>query len=181
MVRCSVPPTASRVPSPPSAIGTSSADQPSRRAAPAAAAATAGAPAVPRNLSGAATRCLVGPAVMAWRCLPRWGRRPARGPGVPGSRRRGAPRPPAPRRPGRPRHVASLAWSAPPGAGRAGRRVGGRRSADVDQVDHEHQGLVGPDDAAGTSGAVAEVGGMVSRRRPPTRIPLTPRSQPPIT
>ena len=51
------PPSASSRPSPPSDIGTSSAVQPARRAAAAAAAAASPAEAVPRNLSGATTRC----------------------------------------------------------------------------------------------------------------------------
>ena len=51
-----VPPSASRRPSPPSDIGTSSAVQPAPLAAPPAAAAASAADTVPRNLSGAATR-----------------------------------------------------------------------------------------------------------------------------
>ena len=51
------PPSASRRPSPPSDIGTSSAVHPAWRAASAIAAAASAADAVPRNLSGAATRC----------------------------------------------------------------------------------------------------------------------------
>ncbi len=57
------PCTASRIPSPPSAIGTSSAVQPAARAEPAAAAATSEAAAVPRNLSGAATRWPMNPSM----------------------------------------------------------------------------------------------------------------------
>ena len=49
------PPSASSVPSPPSAIGTSSQSQPSSKAASPIALATAAADAVPRSLSGAAT------------------------------------------------------------------------------------------------------------------------------
>ena len=61
----SSPPTTSRRPSPPSAIGTSVASQPARRAAPAMLAAICEALAVPRNLSGAAAsrpgeRCIPG-------------------------------------------------------------------------------------------------------------------------
>ena len=51
------PPSASSRPSPPSDMGTSSAVQPAVRAAFAMAAAASAADAVPRNLSGAATRC----------------------------------------------------------------------------------------------------------------------------
>ncbi len=55
-VVCATPPSARSRPSPPSDIGTSSAVHPAARAAPAMAAATSPAEAVPRNLSGAATR-----------------------------------------------------------------------------------------------------------------------------
>ncbi len=51
------PPSASNRPSPPSDIGTSSALQPAAAGRPDAAAATSAADDVPRNLSGAATRC----------------------------------------------------------------------------------------------------------------------------
>ena len=56
VVTCLVPSSASSRPSPPSDIGTSSAVHPSPAAAPAIAAAASVALAVPRNLSGAATR-----------------------------------------------------------------------------------------------------------------------------
>ncbi len=56
VVTCFVPPSASSRPSPPSDMGTSSAVHPAARAASAMADATSAALAVPRNLSGAATR-----------------------------------------------------------------------------------------------------------------------------
>ena len=65
-VRCGVPPTARRRPSPPSDMGISSALHPTRRAAPPTAAATSAAVAVPRNLSGAAMRCDMGVEVTGW-------------------------------------------------------------------------------------------------------------------
>ena len=51
-------------------------------------------------------------------------------------------------------------------------------SVDADEVDDEDERLVGTDDAAGAALAVASIGGIVIRRRPPTFIPATPSSQP---
>jgi hypothetical protein len=53
--------------------------------------------------------------------------------------------------------------------------------SDAQQVHLEHQRGVGRDHAAGTAGAVAQVGGMVSTRVPPTFMPCTPSSQPRMT